>query len=271
MERKAIIPILLIPLVMPLVLAACIFDDSEEEKWDAAKVCPETGTNAYGMPNRGTFTDERDGNVYRYTTIGDQVWMAENLRYDAPYSMCCNDSEYLKQYCELIEHNCKTESCCRESMCNLFGRYYSIIENGKAIGIIDTILANTICPKGWHIPTKKEWENLETFLKVSGENDAAVASRMKSTDSTFFAISKNWPNEYDKMIEGTDDCALGGIPSGYLFNDGLPHKTSASFLSSTQEDNEFIETFRIANKTDFTRNVSRNTIRCVMDPVSSDL
>ena len=257
---------------IPLVFSACIFDsDDDVEPWNAEKVCPTEGTNAYGMPNRGTFTDERDGQVYRYTTIGDQVWMAENLRYDAPYSMCSNDSEYLKQYCELIEHNCETESCCRESMCNLFGRYYSIIESGKAIGIIDTTLADTICPKGWHIPTKKEWENLETLLKVSGENDATVAYRMKSTDSTFFAISKNWPNEYDKMVEGTDDCALGGIPSGYLFNDGLPHKTSASFLSSTQEGNEFIETFRIANKTDFTRNVSRNTIRCVMDSVDPEL
>ena len=33
------------------------------------------GYNAYGMPNRGTFVDERDGQVYSYTTIGDQVWM----------------------------------------------------------------------------------------------------------------------------------------------------------------------------------------------------
>ena len=70
------------------LLTACIFDSEDEEEWDAAKVCPETGTNSYGMPNRGTFIDEHDRQVYRYTTIGKQVWMAQNLNYDAPYSHC---------------------------------------------------------------------------------------------------------------------------------------------------------------------------------------
>ena len=44
--------------------------------FDADEVCPAIGKNyRYGGPNRGKFVDERDGQVYKYITIGDKIWM----------------------------------------------------------------------------------------------------------------------------------------------------------------------------------------------------
>ena len=75
MKKKFI----LFALLFTSLLTACIFDD-EDKEWDATKVCPES--------KRGTFTDDRDGRVYKYTTIGDQVWMAENLNYNVEHDAC---------------------------------------------------------------------------------------------------------------------------------------------------------------------------------------
>ena len=86
-------------------LASCS-DDSNS--WNASEVCPESG--------RGTFVDERDGQVYKYTTIGDQVWMAENLNYETDYSICYDNGD---------------------SDCNFWGRYYSLQENNDEHGKLD--------------------------------------------------------------------------------------------------------------------------------------
>jgi len=257
---------------LPLIFSACIFDsDDDVEPWEAEKVCPAEGTNSYGMPNRGTFTDVRDGQIYRYTTIGDQVWMAENLRYDAPYSTCCTDEGFVHQYCTTIELDCESESCCRESMCNLFGRYYSIVDGGKEMGQIDSILADTICPKGWHIPTKDEWERLSETMKNDNETSYDIANRIKSSNPVYFSMSSNMEYYPNVMLAGTDECAMGIMSSGYLHQYGAAETIGTSFLSKSQKNSDFIYSYKVGSGISISSHYYRNSIRCIMDSVSSDL
>lgn len=110
------------------IFYACSDDGSSAEYvFDASVVCPEN--------MRGTFTDARDGQVYKYTTIGNQVWMAENLRFD-------------------------DGSWCAEDTCSVKGRIYEF-EN-----------ALNACPTGWHLPSGDEWNEL--FNSVGGADSAGM-------------------------------------------------------------------------------------------------
>lgn len=80
--------------------------------------------------------DERDGQTYKTVKIGEQWWMAENLKYnDTTQSECHPD----------------------DPNCDIYGRFYN--RDG----------ALNDCPKGWHLPTEKEWLTLSQFVREHSE------------------------------------------------------------------------------------------------------
>lgn len=156
---------------LTFVLNGCTTD--ADDSFDAAAVCPAEGTNMYGMSNRGTFIDERDGQEYRYTTIGDQVWMAQNLNYKTYYSML---------------HETKYKDC---TECGL---WYNLGINLPNRDIIDSV-----CPKGWKVPTEEDWNVLLSTLKNIPTAQEALLSEEASDEHKF-------PNE----------CGFSGIEAGAI-------------------------------------------------------
>jgi uncharacterized protein (TIGR02145 family) len=113
-----------------------------------------------------TFTDSRDGTVYKMVTIGDQVWMAENLKYlptVVPDAIGSGTEPYYYVYG--YEGSDVSEAKATKNYSD-----YGVLYNWTAaMGSSASSNANPsnvqgACPDGWHLPSDAEWIQLSDFL-----------------------------------------------------------------------------------------------------------
>lgn len=130
------------------------------------------------------FKDARDDNVYRIVKIGSQMWMAENLRYQT-LNFKCADGDKVK-----------------------YGCYYG------------WKVAMSVCPTGWHLPTKEEWE---TLVEMVG-GASAVSKTLRSTTG------------WKKDGGGIDEYGFSAFPAGYNNSGYYDVGEYAGFWSATEDD-----------------------------------
>lgn len=128
----------------------------------------------------GEITDERDGRVYRTTTIGSQTWMAENLNFKTENGRCLHRvTENCENYGTVYPWSDATDSIAEFS------------DNGKGCGYIGfhgtapceiTYPARGICPQGWHLPSTEEFSTL--FEAVGGQE---VAGKMLKSKTEWYS------------------------------------------------------------------------------------
>ena len=158
--------------------------------------------SSYYDAKNNTLTDYRDNQVYRATTIGTQIWMAENLNYEAAGSRCAG------------------ESGATENGCSVDGRLYSwaaaidsiaLYDGGKGVecGYGKTCTLPTkvrgICPMGWHLPSGEEFTMLlaaDDFC-YDGGNEQFWSSTEANDYSAYYMYL--YPNY---------GCATGGVEIG---------------------------------------------------------
>jgi uncharacterized protein (TIGR02145 family) len=102
--------------------------------------------------NQGTFTDPRDGNTYRTVQIGNQCWLAENLKYlpaVCPATTTPDGSPFYYVY-DYQGHSVE------EAKATANYQNYGVLYNWPA--------ALVSCPPGWHLPSDEEWSELSGFL-----------------------------------------------------------------------------------------------------------
>ncbi len=147
---------------------------------------------SYGIQKAFTTYDlaDIDGNVYRVVKIGEQTWMAENLK-TTKYN---DDIEipYLYDHNELYSGNASGYCWNSDNINNKdeYGALYNWL----------VVNSNKVCPDGWHVPTKEEWYELVDYLggyEVAGE-------KMKATEVTLWGGG------------ATNSSGFTALPGGYI-------------------------------------------------------
>ena len=180
----------------------------------------------------GSFTDERDGNVYSFVVYtinlsdgseSTMTWMSENLKYNIEKSRCYDNSE---------------------TNCDQYGRQYMYLEAIKA------------CPRGWHLPSDDEWYSLANIY----DGVSSAGQHLKSK-------SPLW----NKGI-GTNKSLFNAIPNQPLkkhkFKNMPQPQPTAVFWSSTSKNSDYAWDWKLVSSWDQIQRwegskKEYNCVRCV--------
>jgi uncharacterized protein (TIGR02145 family) len=177
----------------------------------------------------GTVTDV-EGNVYKTVKIGDQWWMAENLR----VKKYRDNSDIIP-----LDDNDKWENDTAGAYCIRSGNFiynWYVVNNKK-----------NIVPEGWRVPSDEDWKQLERYLGMSS-SDADKTSWRGTYEGEKLKINQDKINdiweEYGD-VWGTNESGFSARPAEYRMFDGTSgdsknssKKTVAFFWSSTVQDGE---------------------------------
>ena len=148
----------------------------------------------------GGFVIDYDGNYYNTVKIGDQIWMAENLK-TTHYS----DGEAILNVTDPLEWISLTTGayCWFNNDDSLYKNTYGALYNWYAVSE-----SSNLCPTGWHMPTEAEWTVLSLFIDPAAmdsitEESLIAGSILKSTTG--------WNNNGS----GTDAFGFTALPGGY--------------------------------------------------------
>jgi uncharacterized protein (TIGR02145 family) len=174
-----------------------------------------------------------EGNIYKTLVIGNQRWMAENIK-----------SKFYSDGTPILGFHAYNDDTAN---LNVYGGFYNwnTVMNGTTI-----IKSQGVCPTGWHVPSFDEWVEMINFMggyQVAG-------GKMKETGTEHW----NEPNESATNEFGFTAIPSGRYPKSYMRE--LQLGNSATWWSSTKSGIDKAKSFTILHKSNESLNVTPGVI-----------
>jgi len=166
--------------------------------WTAQNIAAASGLK-FGVKALPNTVVDADGNTYSTVTIGDQLWMGENLNVGARIAAAGSQTDN-----STVEKYCYSDS---DVNCTSDGGLYQWDE---AMSYATTEGAQGICMTGWHIPTDAEWYTLENGF------DSGTCSATRTTlgcNPAGTALKEGGSSDFEAILAGESS-------SGIFYNGG---------------------------------------------------
>ena len=185
---------------------------------------------------------DASGNRYETVQIGEQCWTKTNLRTTKfRNGGTIAENQDASSHTASYYRPAASDAVAEHYPDSVYGMYY----NGYAVA------GDTLCPEGWHVPTKAEWEQLTTYM--GGQSDY-ICNSNPDYIAKALAGTHHYTNQSEEIIYAwkyeDKNCAVGSdrgtnnasgfsaFPAGYWENTFQNYGNNAHFWTPTPEDNQ---------------------------------
>ena len=193
------------------------------EYWAMAEIVDEYGTyrsDTLSFYTYGSFVDSRNNTTYYTIQIGDQTWMAQNLKYAGDEVSLGTTTSETEHYYYYVNGN--------EANSDEYGYLYNwaAAMNGASASDENPSGVQGICPNGWHLPSDAEWTQLSDYL--GGDDNAAAM---------LAGGDQYWLTDILTQSVNFGKSGFNALPTGYYARDYIEFSTYAAFWSATESEN----------------------------------
>jgi len=241
-------------------------DDIKLEYWEGTKwktMVTKTSSSGSSSDITGFCSDiatDYDGNKYKTVKIGNQCWMAENLK----------SNHYADGIAITEVYNYENEYGNGLTYGYLYT--WAAVMNGEPSSNSNPSGVQGVCPNGWHLPSDDEWKELEMTLGMSSTEASYLGSRGTHNENQKLKEDEDAFLWVDHANRGTNSSGFTALPGGFRSFNGSFYSIEeyAYFWTATvySETQSFAR--NLSYSSDYITRLNGNklncySVRCVQD------